>query len=196
MGSYSEAVAQPSTTENYPDITLTRQVRTNYGFVLNVEQALTENIGVFSRASWSPGLVEIMGWTECDQSLSLGMQINGAGWGRPEDRIGIAGVVEGLSSEARSYFAAGGLGILIGDGQLNYRPEQVLEGYYAYRLGKWTTMTFDYQYVVIYAMCDRQPRGRWYLYDEFLVRRKRYPGKASHHFRPNSLRNLPRNKDR
>jgi high affinity Mn2+ porin len=158
MGSYSAAVAQPPTTDNYPDITLTRQLRTNYGFVLNVEQAINEDVGVFSRASWSPGLVEIMGWTECDESLSFGMQMKGTGWERPEDRIGIAGVVEGLSGEARAYFAAGGLGVLIGDGQLNYRPEKILEAYYAYRLGKWTTLTFDYQYVVNPAYnADRGP---------------------------------------
>ncbi len=59
----------------------------------------------------------------------------------------VAGLVEGLSPVARAYFAAGGLGILIGDGQLNYRPEQILEAYYAFSLNKWATLTFDYQFV-------------------------------------------------
>jgi high affinity Mn2+ porin len=146
-GSYADALAMPITTPNYPDITLTRKVRTNYGFVANVEQAITGDLGVFSRASWSPGLVEIIGWTDCDESLSFGMVLNGRAWGRLHDKIGIAGVVEGLSPAARAYFAAGGLGILIGDGQLNYRPEQILEAYYAYRLNKWATLTLDYQFV-------------------------------------------------
>lgn len=147
-GSYSDALALPVTTPNYPDITLTRQVRTNYGFVANLEQAITSDLGVFSRATWSPGLVEIIGWTDCDKSLSFGTVLKGNAWGRPNDKIGVAGVVEGLSPEARAYFAAGGLGILIGDGQLNYRPEQILEAYYAYGLNKWTTLTFDYQFIV------------------------------------------------
>jgi len=56
-------------------------------------------------------------------------------------------VVQALSPEARAYFAAGGLGILIGDGQLNYRPEQVLEAYYAYSLNRWATLTLDYQFI-------------------------------------------------
>ena len=146
-GSYADALAMPVTTPNYPDITLTRQVRTNYGFAANVEQAITSDLGVFSRASWSPGLVEIIGWTDCDESLSFGTVLKGAGWGRPDDKIGVASVVEGLSSEARAYFAAGGLGILIGDGQLNYRPEQILEAYYAYSLNKWMTLTADYQFI-------------------------------------------------
>jgi high affinity Mn2+ porin len=146
-GSYADALAMPTTTPNYPDITQTRQVRTNYGFVVNLEQAITSDLGVFSRASWSPGLVEIIGWTDCDASLSFGTVLKGNAWGRPDDKIGVAGVVEGLSPIARAYFAAGGLGILIGDGQLNYRPEQILEAYYAYSLNKWATLTFDYQFV-------------------------------------------------
>jgi high affinity Mn2+ porin len=147
MGSYAEALAMPVTTPNYPSITQTRQVRTNYGFVANVEQAITSELGIFARASWSPGLVEIIGWTDCDESLSFGTVLKGGAWGRPDDKIGVGGVVEGLSPIARAYFAAGGLGILIGDGQLNYRPEQIVEVYYAYSLNKSVTLTFDYQFV-------------------------------------------------
>jgi high affinity Mn2+ porin len=147
MGGYADALAMPVTTPDYPDITQTRHVRTNYGFVANLEQAITADLGIFSRASWSPGRVELIGWTDCDQSLSFGAVLKGGAWGRPDDKIGVGGVVEGLSSIARAYFAAGGLGILIGDGQLNYRPERILEAYYAYSLNKWATLTFDYQFV-------------------------------------------------
>jgi high affinity Mn2+ porin len=141
MGQYSAAVALPVTTPDYPDIALTRAVRTNYGFVVSAEQAVTGDLGVFSRASWSPGRVEVLGWTDCDDSLSLGAVLKGTSWGRPNDKIGVAGLTEGLSPEARAYFAAGGLGILIGDGQLNYRQENVLEAYYAYSVNKWATLT-------------------------------------------------------
>jgi high affinity Mn2+ porin len=147
MGGYLDALAMPAATPNYPAITQTRQVRTNYGFVADLEQAITNDLGIFSRASWSPGLVELIGWTDCDESFSLGAVLKGSAWGRPDDRIGVAGVVEGLSPIARAYFAAGGLGILIGDGQLNYRPEQIVEAYYAYGLNRWTTLTFDYQFI-------------------------------------------------
>ena len=147
MGSYTAALAEPITTPNYPDITLVRQVRTNYGFDANLEQAITADLGVFSRATWSPGLDEIIAWTDCDQSLSAGAVLKGTSWGRPNDTIGMGGVLEGLSAEARAYFAAGGLGILIGDGALNYRPEKVLESYYSYSLNKWASFTFDYQFV-------------------------------------------------
>jgi high affinity Mn2+ porin len=158
MGSYADALAMPVTTPNYPDITQTREVRTNYGFLVNVEQAITSDLGVFSRASWSPGLVEIMGWTDCDESLSFGTVLKGTAWGRPDDKIGVAGVVDGLSAEARAYFAAGGSGILIGDGQLNYHAEQIFEAYYAYSLNKWATLTIDYQFIADPAYnADRGP---------------------------------------
>src|SRR3984893_7266631 len=121
-GSYADALALPVTTPNYPDITQTRQMRTNYGFVVNLEQAITSDLGVFSRASWSPGLVEIVGWTDCDASLSFGAVLKGNAWGRPDDKIGVAGGAEDLSPVARAYFAAGGLGVLIGDGQRQHRP--------------------------------------------------------------------------
>ena len=147
MGGYLDALALPVGSPNYPDITLTRRVRTNYGFVANFEQAITADLGIFSRATWSPGKTEIIGWTDCSQSLSFGTVLAGTSWGRPNDKIGIAGVIEGLSPEARAYFSAGGLGILIGDGQLNYRREKVLEAYYAYSLNKWATLTADYQFI-------------------------------------------------
>jgi high affinity Mn2+ porin len=158
MGNYAAALAEPPTTANFPDITLTRVVRTNYGFAANFEQAITKDLGVFARASWSPGINEIIGWTDCDESVSAGALLKGTSWQRPNDVVGVAGFVGGLSSEARAYFAAGGLGILIGDGALNYRPEKVLETYYSYSLNSWSSVTFDYQLIADPAYnADRGP---------------------------------------
>ena len=142
MGSYAAALAEPITTPTYPDITLVRQVQTNYGFNANLEQAITDDLGVFARASWNTGLYEIIAWTDCDEALTAGAVLKGTTWGRPDDKIGVAGLIEGLSSEAQAYFAAGGLGILIGDGALNYRPEKILETYYSYSLNKWSSLSF------------------------------------------------------
>ena len=119
MGGYADALALPTTGTNYPDLAATRRVRTNYGVVFNVEQAITNDLGVFSRASWSPGEAEIVGWTDVHRALSAGSVLKGTAWSRPDDRIGIAGVIEALSPVGRRYFGAGGIGILIGDGQLN-----------------------------------------------------------------------------
>ena len=49
--------------------------------------------------------------------------------GRPDDKVGLGELVESLSSAASAYFAAGDLGIVIGDGRLNYQIEEVVEIY-------------------------------------------------------------------
>ena len=148
MGSYAAALALPTTTPNYPDITLTRRVRSDPGVVVNVEQQLTDGIGLFSRASWNPGQAEILGGTDCSMSLSLGGVLKGSSWGRRDDHVGVSGILGGLSPAARAYFSAGGTGILIGDGALNYREEQVGEAYYSYSAARWLALSIDYQFVM------------------------------------------------
>jgi high affinity Mn2+ porin len=44
--------------------------------------------------------------------------MSGKLWGRPDDTIGAAGVVNGISNIHEAFLNAGGLGVLIGDGQL------------------------------------------------------------------------------
>ena len=49
MGSLCRCPRRADHNPNYPDITLTRAVRTNYGFNANLEQAITSDLGVFAR---------------------------------------------------------------------------------------------------------------------------------------------------
>jgi len=93
-----------------------------------------------------------------NRSLSGGLSIKGARWGRPNDVIGIGGAINGISQDYRDFLAAGGLGVLVGDGALNYRRERVLEAYYAYALTKAITLTGDYQFITNPAYnADRGP---------------------------------------
>jgi len=144
-GSYRETLANPAFGT---DIALTRSDRTKYGFVLNLEQALSDDVGLFSRYSWNDGKEEIMSFTDIDQSFSLGTSVKGTSWDRPDDTVGLAGVVNFLSSAQRDFLAAGGLGILIGDGQLNYAPEGILETYYSWQVVKPLSLSADYQFFV------------------------------------------------
>ncbi len=129
-----------------------------YGFYLNVEQQIARDIGLFARGSWNDGHNEILSFTDIDRSVSGGLSIKGRSWGRPNDTIGIGGAVNGLSDSHRAFLAAGGNGLLIGDGQLNYRPEQIFETYYAYALGNNFTVTADYQLITNPAYnADRGP---------------------------------------
>jgi high affinity Mn2+ porin len=154
-GSYRETLNGPALDL---DIALTRTGRIKYGYVINLEQAITEDIGLFGRWSWNDGKTEIMSFTDIDASLSLGTSIKGSKWGRPDDVIGIAGAINALSNDHRDFIAAGGLGPLIGDGALNYRHERILEAYYAYALTKQVTLTADYQFITNPAYnADRGP---------------------------------------
>jgi len=154
-GSYRETLDNP---QFGVDITQTRKGRIKYGYALNLEQAVTDDFGVFGRWSWNDGKNEIMAFTDIDDSFSGGVSIRGQRWGRADDVIGIAGATNGLSRDHRDFLAAGGLGPLIGDGRLSYRRENVLEAYYAYAITRAWTATADYQFIVNPAFnADRGP---------------------------------------
>jgi high affinity Mn2+ porin len=68
-------------------------------------------------------------------------------WGRPDDKFGVAGAINGLSNDYRRFLAAAGLGINIGDGQLNYSHEKIVEAYYTYNINRCSMFTLDYQFV-------------------------------------------------
>src|SRR6516165_5733973 len=160
-GSYSEAVDLTLLNPGLDPtdaIVLTRKGRTKYGYYLNLEQSVTDDVGVFGRCSWNDGKNEISAFTDIDLSFSLGTSIKGTGWGRPDDRIGLAGAINALSRDHRAYLAAGGLGILIGDGRLNYRPETIIETFYAMNVINGVILTFDYQFMMNPAHnADRGP---------------------------------------
>jgi high affinity Mn2+ porin len=143
-GSYAKTLENPAFGT---DIAQTRRIRTKYGFVLNLEQALNDDLGVFSRYSWNDGREEIVSFTDIDRSFSAGMSLKGTSWGRRDDVVGIAGVVNMLTNVHRDFLAAGGLGIIIGDGRLNYAPESIIEAYYDYRIIEPLSFTVDYQFV-------------------------------------------------
>jgi high affinity Mn2+ porin len=135
-----------------------RHTNLKYGVYANLEQQVTKDVGVFARASWNNGQTEILSFTDIDRSLTGGVSIKGSYWGRGDDTIGIGGAINGLSQANRDYLAAGGLGLLIGDGRLNYRPEQILETYYALAIDKHFTFTADYQLITNPAYnADRGP---------------------------------------
>lgn len=136
----------------------TRQERLKYGFYLNGEQQVAKDVGLFARLSWNDGQNEILSFTDIDRSLSGGVSVKGSYWGRPSDTFGFGGAINGLSQAHRDFLAAGGNGLLIGDGQLNYRTERILETYYAFALDKSITLTADYQLIANPAYnADRGP---------------------------------------
>jgi high affinity Mn2+ porin len=158
MGGYSDALANAQASGTTPDLSTTRQKRVKYGFGVNLEQSVWSSVGVFARASWNNGVAEEFAFTEIDRSLSLGALIKGAAWSRGSDSLGVAFVRNGISGPHRDYLAAGGLGFFLGDGQLSYRTENILETFYSIGVVKEVWVSADFQRIFDPAYnADRGP---------------------------------------
>ncbi len=156
MATYADALAQAeaagadSTTPlpQVPDLNAVRdRDQGKRGLGVNIEQALTDNLGVFARAFWADGHSEVYAFSEIDQSQSIGAQIKGGAWSRSLDTIGIAFARDQLSAAHQHYLGSGGLGFFIGDGALNYHPETLWEAYYNFNVLTQLWLSFDYQYI-------------------------------------------------
>ena len=145
MGNYRESINQSGSSK--PDITLNRLAgRSKWGFYASWE---TNNGPVhhFIRASFNDGKNETWAFTEIDQSVATGFRLDGNLWNRKKDYTGIAYVSNGLSENHREYLSKGGYGFIIGDGQLNYGHENIIEWYYNFQLMKYLSISPDYQFV-------------------------------------------------
>ena len=159
MGSYANAVRLAQATGTPPDIVPVRRTASRAGGALNIEQQITDDIGGFARGSLNDGSKEAYEFTEINRSIALGLSLKGTDWGQPGDTWAIAAVVNDLSDTAKTYFAAGGLGILIGDGQLRrYGTEDIVETYYNFAATDKFSVSVDYQLIVNPAYSrDRGP---------------------------------------
>ena len=148
MARYADAIALADASGGVPDVALVRRRAWRPGATLNLEQELADGVGAFARASGNDGGKEAYEFTEINRSLSAGVTVNGARWGRPDDTLGVAAVANTLSSDARAYFERGGIGILIGDGALSYGAEKIAEAYYSAQVVKGVSLAFDFQQAV------------------------------------------------
>ncbi|MDQ6812880.1 MAG: carbohydrate porin [Bacteroidota bacterium] len=144
MGNYETAI---KSSQINPDVTDSRL----YGRDKKGIYAIVDNhfgrVSNFIRASYNDGKNETWAFTEIDRSIATGFSFAGAMWKRPNDVLGIATVVNGLSKDHRDYLAAGGYGFLIGDGRLNYGTENIIEAYYSFNAFKGFFISPDYQFV-------------------------------------------------
>jgi high affinity Mn2+ porin len=148
MALLADAIAWGASHDTAPDPAPVRQARERQGVSLNVEQEVHEGVGLFLRAGSSGGNVETYEFTDIDRSLAAGMAISAARWDSFTDTVGLAFVVNGISAERRRYLAAGGLGILVGDGQLPHAGnEQITEAYYTLSMFTPIQITLDFQRV-------------------------------------------------
>jgi hypothetical protein len=118
-----------------------------YGFSLNLEQDLGKGIGGFMRVGWNDGHTASWAFTDIDHSVQLGANARGVLWNRPLDNFGIAIAVNGISKYHQDYLKAGGWTFIIGDGNLTYAHEQILELFYRVSLIRFLHLGLDYQLV-------------------------------------------------
>jgi high affinity Mn2+ porin len=148
FGRFDDALALAAQTNTTPDTALVRTRKSRAGVHLNVEQAVSDDIGLFVRAGYADGSVEPYDFTDIDRTVEVGAAVTGQRWGRASDTVGLAAVVNGISGEHKRYLAAGGIGVLVGDGVLPHPgTEQIAEIYYRFKPLKVADLTFDYQYI-------------------------------------------------
>lgn len=148
MARLNDAVALARVTGGIPNPAAVRHYRGRPGVSLNVEQQVADGVGAFLRAGYADGTYEAYEFTDVDRTVSGGVTVGGKGWRRPDDRVGLAGVVNQASSDRLAFLAAGGLGILIGDGRLPHPgTERIFETYYDAEILKGVHAALDYQWV-------------------------------------------------
>ena len=151
--SYDEGINALATNDNFLlDVITGDAENTSYGgkkfgLGLNIEQELTNEIGVFSRIGWNDGKHVSWAFTEIDQTFTAGLSVKGHRWNRSEDIFGIALANNGISNGHRNFLSQGGYGFIIGDGKLNYGHESIIESYYNAKIFKFLWFSFDYQLV-------------------------------------------------
>jgi high affinity Mn2+ porin len=149
MATFADAIALGEATGKPPDVALVRQYRGRGGLSFNLQQQLTSSLSLFARGGMADGDIEPYEYTDIDRTVSGGLSLNGKGWGRSGDTVALGGVVNAISKIHQEYLAAGGLGILVGDGQLPHPgTEDIVETYYDAALGKFLHLAVDYQFVV------------------------------------------------
>ncbi len=132
MGNYRQSVQQFISGQiAVPDITKTERFgAVKYGFGLNTEQEVTDSLRLFARFGWNDDRNESFAYTEVAQTFQVGGDYKGNAWSRPNDKAGVAFVSNAIKRDHQNYLRYGGSGFLLGDGNLNYGRENILEWYY------------------------------------------------------------------
>jgi len=159
MGSYDEAIRGfLAGRDPMPDVIAYRRPgRVKTGFGVNTEYTFPSLVRLFARTGWNEGHNESFAYTEVNNSVQAGGDVTGTWWQRPNDRLGVAVVSNGLSGPHRDYLALGGQGFLLGDGTLRYGRENIVEAYY--RAHVWRTVSASPGLQVVAHPAYNQDRG-------------------------------------
>ena len=135
MGSFDDAVSLGAgSPASRPTSRPCVAIRSRSGISMNLEQQMTPD----SACSPAPGLPTATTSSLTSSPISIAPRrpvpcSSGKRWGRPDDVWGVGGIVNDISTSHQIFLNAGGLGILVGDGQLPHPGlEQIIETYYRF----------------------------------------------------------------
>ena len=147
-GTYAQALSVAQQLGTTPDVAAVHRPGTlKYGFGVSADQEIAAGIGVLGRLGWNDGKTESFAFTAIDRLATVGVSVAGDRWKRPHDTAASEWTVNGICGVHRLYLERGGFDFLIGDGRLNYAPENIWESYYRARLLPWLFATLDVQHV-------------------------------------------------
>ncbi len=147
-----------STNASAPDLCYVRKPNIKVGMGINLEQHLTDDIGVFFRGMFSDGMTEVYSFTSTDRSVSFGALAKGSLWHRPADVTGIGVGLGWISQAHANYLRMGGVDGFIGDGNITPATESVIEAFYSVNVFSSAWLSADYQHITNPAFnADRGP---------------------------------------
>jgi len=114
---------------------------TKIGVGINLQQQITDGVGLFMRAGWDN---KTMDYNDITKSINGGFVFAGKLWNRPLDEFGIATGIHSMNG-AMAY--RNGVFTQIGTGSPNFATEANLETYYKFVPWKGLEITADYQFV-------------------------------------------------
>lgn len=131
-----------------PDLCWVRKANIKMGIGINVEQQVTEDMGLFFRGMYADGKTEVYSYTSTDSSISLGGLTKGTCWGRAKDSLGLGYAQNWISNQHAAYLDAGGVDGFIGDGKIARKAEKVVDIFYSLNLIGALWLTADYQHIM------------------------------------------------
>lgn len=148
MGRFADAIMLTELTGQPADIVAVRRMQNRTGISFNVEQQLSKAVSIFVKGGVADGTKEPYEFSDVDRTFAAGVTVKGKSWGRGDDKVGVAGAINGVSRIHERFLDAGGLGILIGDSKLPHPgPEEIVEAYYDFALAKPLHVSLDGQLI-------------------------------------------------
>ncbi len=130
-----------------PDLCWARKPNIKMGIGVNIEQSVSDDVGLFFRGMYSDGHTEVYSYTSTDRSISTGALVKGTFWHRAADTIGLGYAQGWISKEHAAYLAMGGVDGFLGDGKLNQASEHVAEIFYSLNVHSSLWVSGDFQHI-------------------------------------------------